>query len=163
MQGLHHECLQSDRGPGHHSHHRRHGLWCWSGTNAKYPHFMLRFIETNRPSSCLQFVLSKVARQQRYNGIAKLLSDSVPTVMQMIGLLWHLSMHHPFRAMVPPWLHLPLHDWTWLLVVQVVDGNWGVHCIVPKWMFNMSDMTPYSPLVMPGTSKPANMTLQTTL
>ncbi|BDA46692.1 probable formamidase C869.04 [Coccomyxa sp. Obi] len=48
-------------------------------------------------------------------------------------------------------------------VDQVVDGNWGIHCIVPKWMFNMSDMTPYSPVVMPGTSKPANMTLQTTL
>lgn len=48
-------------------------------------------------------------------------------------------------------------------VLQVVDGNWGIHCIVPKWMFNMSDMTPYMPVVMPGTSKPANMTLQTTL
>ncbi|BDA46691.1 probable formamidase C869.04 [Coccomyxa sp. Obi] len=48
-------------------------------------------------------------------------------------------------------------------VDQVVDGNWGIHCIVPKWMFNMSDMTPYMPVVMPGTSKPANMTLQTTL
>lgn len=47
--------------------------------------------------------------------------------------------------------------------MQVVDGNWGIHVVIPKWMFNMSDKTPYSPTVMPGTSKPANMTLLTSL
>jgi hypothetical protein len=47
--------------------------------------------------------------------------------------------------------------------VQVVDGNWGIHCIVPKWMFNMSDMSPYAPTVFPGTSKAANVTMLTSL
>ena len=49
-----------------------------------------------------------------------------------------------------------------------VSGLWGascrgVHCIVPKWMFNMSDTSPYAPLTMAGTSKPANVTLLTSL
>ena len=39
----------------------------------------------------------------------------------------------------------------------------GVHCIVPKWMFNMSDTTPYAPKTFTGTSKPANVTMLTSL
>lgn len=50
-----------------------------------------------------------------------------------------------------------------VLKLQVVDGNWGIHVIVPKWMFNMTDMSPYMPNVMAGSSKPASMTLLTTL
>ena len=39
----------------------------------------------------------------------------------------------------------------------------GVHCIIPKWMFNMTDKSPYTPLTMAGSSKPANVTLLTSL
>lgn len=32
-----------------------------------------------------------------------------------------------------------------------------------QWMFNMSDTSPFTPKVMAGTSKPANVTLLTSL
>lgn len=48
-------------------------------------------------------------------------------------------------------------------VSQVVNGNWGMQTIIPKWMFNMSDTAPYTPKVMSGTSKPASTTLLTSL
>ena len=40
--------------------------------------------------------------------------------------------------------------------VQVVDGNWGVHFQIPKYMFNASITPdqPYMPTVVPGTSMP---------
>lgn len=39
---------------------------------------------------------------------------------------------------------------------QVVDGNWGVHFSIPKYMFNASITPgkPYMPTVVPGTSMP---------
>jgi len=42
------------------------------------------------------------------------------------------------------------------IVTQVVDGNWGVHFSIPKYMFNMSitPSKPYMPTVVPGTSMP---------
>jgi hypothetical protein len=41
-------------------------------------------------------------------------------------------------------------------VSQVVDGNWGVHFSIPKYMFNasISPNKPYVPTVVPGTSMP---------
>jgi acetamidase/formamidase len=41
-------------------------------------------------------------------------------------------------------------------VSQVVDGNWGMQCIVPKWPFqNITDTTtPYMPKVIKGSSLP---------
>ncbi|KAK9815353.1 hypothetical protein WJX72_002191 [[Myrmecia] bisecta] len=47
-------------------------------------------------------------------------------------------------------------------VDQVVDGNWGIHCIIPKWMFANST-TPFTPVTMAGSSKPADCTLLTSL
>ena len=51
----------------------------------------------------------------------------------------------------------------WLTAGVCVAPCRGVHCIVPKWMFNMSDTKPYTPLTMAGSSKPANVTLLTSL
>lgn len=43
-------------------------------------------------------------------------------------------------------------------ITQVVDGNWGVHAIVPKYMFeNLGSTVPYASKVMPGTSLPAKV------
>ncbi|KAK9815846.1 hypothetical protein WJX72_010706 [[Myrmecia] bisecta] len=47
-------------------------------------------------------------------------------------------------------------------ITQVVDGNYGIHCVIPKWMFANST-TPYMPVTMAGTSKPADCKLLTTL
>ncbi|KAK9837996.1 hypothetical protein WJX74_009260 [Apatococcus lobatus] len=47
-------------------------------------------------------------------------------------------------------------------ITQVVDGNWGIHAIIPKWPFS-NNSAPYSPAVFPGSSKPADVTLLTTL
>ena len=48
------------------------------------------------------------------------------------------------------------------IVNQVVDGNWGVHFQIPKWMFNltMSPGKPYVPTIVPGTSMPMEQLLQ---
>ncbi len=46
--------------------------------------------------------------------------------------------------------------------VQVVDGNWGIHVIIPKWPFS-NDSSPYAPVVFPGSSKPADIYLLTAL
>ena len=37
-----------------------------------------------------------------------------------------------------------------------------MHCVIPKWMFANST-TPYTPVTMAGSSKPANVTLLTSL
>lgn len=41
-------------------------------------------------------------------------------------------------------------------MTQVVDGNWGVHFTIPKYMFDptLSPGKPYVPTVVPGTSMP---------
>lgn len=45
---------------------------------------------------------------------------------------------------------------------QVVDGNFGIHTVIPKWPFsNSTDQ--YAPNVFPGSSKPAEVTMMTTL
>jgi hypothetical protein len=47
-------------------------------------------------------------------------------------------------------------------VTQVVDGNWGVHFSIPKYMFNasMAAGKPYVPTLVPGTSMPMSQLLQ---
>ncbi|KAL0052691.1 hypothetical protein WJX82_006304 [Trebouxia sp. C0006] len=46
-------------------------------------------------------------------------------------------------------------------VTQVVDGNWGVHVVIPKWAFtNLNDTTtPYAPVTISGTSTLLNATM----
>lgn len=47
-------------------------------------------------------------------------------------------------------------------ITQVVDGNFGIHTVIPKWPFsNSTDQ--YAPNVFPGSSKPAEVTMMTTL
>ncbi|KAK9807208.1 hypothetical protein WJX73_009034 [Symbiochloris irregularis] len=47
-------------------------------------------------------------------------------------------------------------------VTQVVDGNWGIHTVIPKWPFTNSTEQ-FSPTVFPGSSKPAEVTMLTTI
>lgn len=46
-------------------------------------------------------------------------------------------------------------------VTQVVDGNWGVHVVIPKWPFtDVEDTTtPYVPVTVSGTSSLLNETM----
>ena len=46
--------------------------------------------------------------------------------------------------------------------VQVVDGNFGIHTVIPKWPFS-NTTEQFSPTTMAGTSKPAEVTLMTAL
>lgn len=42
----------------------------------------------------------------------------------------------------------------WPLMAQVVDGAFGIHSVIPKWMFMKNDGLPYVPTIAPGSSTP---------
>ena len=151
MQGLHHERVQLDRGPGDHGDHGCGGLW-------RHPSRRRKLVRSFHAQEDTSLSSSVHVKHTLTSGPEKLLVHAFCPAKKQSS--------HGSALLV---LMVPTSRGTFLLSEAVVSGLGicascrGVHCIVPKWMFNMSDTTPYRPLTVSGTSKPANVTMLTTL